>query len=134
LCDSSQPHEENFVFVLIISFIVSPLPSIKGILPQQQWVDSVFNSLSNDEKIAQLIVIRSFSNEADVPRALELVKTIMSAPYVFFRADRSGRLMLPNLYQSVVKTPLMVTIDAEWGVGMRLDSVAKFPYQLTLGP
>ena len=27
----------------------------------------------------------------------------------------------------------MITIDGEWGLGMRLDSVDKFPYQLTLG-
>ena len=27
----------------------------------------------------------------------------------------------------------MVTIDGEWGLGMRLDSVTKYPYQLTLG-
>src|SRR5437588_8352490 len=27
----------------------------------------------------------------------------------------------------------MITIDGEWGLGMRLDSVVKYPYQLTLG-
>ena len=24
-------------------------------------------------------------------------------------------------------------MDAEWGIGMRLDNVEKFPYQMTLG-
>jgi beta-glucosidase-like glycosyl hydrolase len=41
--------------------------------------------------------------------------------------------LLTNQYQALAKTPLMVTIDGEWGLGMRLDSVVKFPYQLTLG-
>ena len=38
-----------------------------------------------------------------------------------------------NIYQAIAKTPLLITTDAEWGLGMRLDSVKKFPYQLTLG-
>jgi beta-glucosidase-like glycosyl hydrolase/CubicO group peptidase (beta-lactamase class C family) len=38
-----------------------------------------------------------------------------------------------NYFQSIAKTPLMVCVDAEWGLGMRFDSVANLPFQLTMG-
>ena len=51
----------------------------------------------------------------------------------FFQGGPVRQANLTNYYQSIAKTPLMVTIDGEYGLGMRLDSVTKFPYQLTLG-
>src|SRR5688572_27487014 len=51
----------------------------------------------------------------------------------FFQGGPVRQANLTNAYQSIAKTPLMITIDGEWGLGMRLDSVIKFPYQLTLG-
>lgn len=38
-----------------------------------------------------------------------------------------------NYFQSLAKTPLLVCIDAEWGLGMRFDSVAPLNHQLMLG-
>ena len=38
-----------------------------------------------------------------------------------------------NDFQSQSKVPLLVTMDAEWGVAMRLDSVVPFPWSMTLG-
>src|SRR6185369_16024598 len=123
-------------FLFLFSFIVSvsfSFAQYKSLLPQQQWVDSVYNSLSPDEKIAQLIVIRSFSDSANVPKTIDLVKNYNVGALCFFAGGPIREVNATNLYQSLAKTPLMVTIDAEWGVGMRLDSVAKFPYQITLG-
>lgn len=40
---------------------------------------------------------------------------------------------MTNQLQSISKVPLLIGMDAEWGVAMRLDSVAAFPRQLTLG-
>jgi beta-glucosidase-like glycosyl hydrolase/CubicO group peptidase (beta-lactamase class C family) len=51
----------------------------------------------------------------------------------YFQGGPVRQALLTNLYQSLSKTPLMVTIDGEWGLGMRLDSLVKYPYQLTLG-
>ncbi|MEI9944061.1 MAG: glycoside hydrolase family 3 N-terminal domain-containing protein [Chitinophagaceae bacterium] len=51
----------------------------------------------------------------------------------FFQGGPVRQANLTNFYQGIAKTPLMVTIDAEYGLGMRLDSVTKFPYQLTMG-
>lgn len=99
------------------------------------WVDSVFNSLSEDEKIAQLMVVRAHSNlGVDHVAKLESdIKQYNVGALCFFQGGPLRQAQLTNYYQSIAKTPLLITIDAEWGLGMRLDSVIKFPYQLTLG-
>ncbi len=35
-------------------------------------------------------------------------------------------------YQQLSKNPLLISIDAEWGLGMRIDSHPPFPYPMTL--
>ena len=51
----------RILFLLLIIPLVSSA-QYKSNLTAQQWTDSVFNSLSDDEKIAQLMVIRAHSN------------------------------------------------------------------------
>src|SRR5437764_15422778 len=99
------------------------------------WVDSVFRSLSKDERIAQLMVIRAHSNLGPdhVQQVTDLIKKYNVGALCFFQGGPVRQANLTNYYQSIAKTPLMVTIDGEWGLGMRLDSVMKYPYQLTLG-
>ncbi|MBL7723198.1 MAG: serine hydrolase [Chitinophagaceae bacterium] len=107
----------------------------KSKLSKDQWVDSVFNSLSDDEKIAQLMVIRAHSNLGPdhVAKVVNDIQKYNVGALCFFQGGPVRQANLTNYYQSIAKTPLMVTIDGEWGLGMRLDSVIKFPYQLTLG-
>jgi len=104
-------------------------------LTVDQWVDSVLNSLSPEQRIAQLMVIRAHSNlGADhVAKVTSDIQKYNVGALCFFQGGPVRQANLTNSYQSMAKTPLMVTIDGEWGVGMRLDSVTKFPYQLTLG-
>lgn len=123
-----------------VVFFCCLLPNIlfaqyKSGLTREQWVDSVFNSLNDDEKIAQLMVIRAHSNlGADhVEKVTKDIKKYNVGALCFFQGGPVRQANLTNFYQGIAKTPLMVTIDGEWGLGMRLDSVAKFPYQLTIG-
>ncbi|MBO9682969.1 MAG: serine hydrolase [Flavisolibacter sp.] len=99
------------------------------------WADSVFKTLSKEEKIAQLMVIRAHSNLGPdhVRQVTDLIQKYNVGALCWFQGGPVRQANLNNYYQSIAKTPLMMTIDGEWGVGMRLDSVIKFPYQLTLG-
>ena len=99
------------------------------------WVDSVFNSLSPDEKIAQLIWIDVSSGE-DLQKqyqVAELVRKYNFGGLIFFAGKAVKQAELVNYYQSISKTPLIVAMDAEWGPGMRLDDVQPFPCNLTMG-
>ncbi|MEJ7912243.1 MAG: glycoside hydrolase family 3 N-terminal domain-containing protein [Chitinophagaceae bacterium] len=121
--------------LLALSFHSISFAQYNSQLTKQAWVDSVFRTLSKDEKIAQLIVIRAHSNlgEAHITGVTELIKKYNVGALCFFQGGPVRQANLTNFYQSFSKTPLMVTIDGEWGLGMRLDSVIKFPFQLTLG-
>ena len=107
----------------------------KSLLSEKDWVDSVAKSLSPEEKIAQLMVIRAHSNLGPdhVAQVSEIISKYNVGALCFFQGGPVRQANLTNLYQSIAKTPLMVTIDGEFGLGMRLDSVTKFPYQASLG-
>jgi beta-glucosidase-like glycosyl hydrolase/CubicO group peptidase (beta-lactamase class C family) len=119
-----------FTFIVSVSFA-----QYNSQLPAKAWVDSVFKSLSKEEKIAQLMVVRAHSNlgPEHAAKVVEEVSKYNVGALCFFQGGPVRQANLTNYYQSIAKTPLMITIDGEWGLGMRLDSVIKFPYQLTLG-
>jgi beta-glucosidase-like glycosyl hydrolase/CubicO group peptidase (beta-lactamase class C family) len=125
---------KSLVFLLFFIPLISQA-QYKSRLKSAEWVDSVFRSLSDDEKIAQLMVIRAHSNlGADhVAKVTDDIRKYNVGALCFFQGGPVRQANLTNFYQSIVKTPLMITIDGEWGLGMRLDSVTKYPYQLTLG-
>jgi beta-N-acetylhexosaminidase len=123
-----------FLLLSLIIFIGS-FAQYSSKLSANQWVDSVFKSLSKEQKIAQLMVIRAHSNlgREHVQQVVDLIQKYDVGAICWFQGGPIRQANLTNYYQSIAKTPLMMTIDAEWGLGMRLDSVVKFPYQLTLG-
>ena len=102
---------------------------------EKKWVKHQFKSLSLDEKIAQLMVIRAHSNwdTKKVDSLADLIKQYNIGGLCFFQGGPIRQAIQTNNYQRIAKTPLLITIDAEWGVGMRLDSVDMFPRQLSLG-
>ncbi|MFD2248358.1 glycoside hydrolase family 3 N-terminal domain-containing protein [Pontibacter ruber] len=100
-----------------------------------QWVDSVMKSLTPEERIAQLIMIPVYSNknQAHIDSISNLIKTYKVGGLIFFQGGPVRQAKMTNRYQSESKVPLMVTIDGEWGLSMRLDSTMGFPYQMALG-
>jgi beta-N-acetylhexosaminidase len=127
--------KKRLLTILALVLVFSSFAQYSSRLSKQAWVDSVFKSLSPDEKIAQMMVIRAHSNlpQDHVNGVINLIKKYNVGALCFFQGGPVRQANLTNLYQSLAKTPLMVTIDGEWGLGMRLDSVIDFPYQLTLG-
>ena len=121
-------------FFCVISFVCSHA-QYRSSLSEKAWVDSVFESLPKSERIAQLMVIRAHSNLGPdhVAQVRDLITKYNVGALCFFQGGPVRQAVLTNQYQALTKTPLMVTIDGEWGLGMRLDSVTRFTYQLTLG-
>lgn len=109
---------------------------------RSQWVDSVFNSLGQDEKIAQLMVLRTTELIDRKTMKIAYYDSAVAAAIqkynigaiCLFQGSATWQANMLNRLQSLAKTPLMVCIDAEYGLGMRiLDSIRRYPYQLTLG-
>ncbi|GAA0531915.1 glycoside hydrolase family 3 N-terminal domain-containing protein [Chitinophaga japonensis] len=100
-----------------------------------RWADSVFNSLTPEERIAQLIIIRAHSNlgQEHVNQVVNDIRNNKVGGVCFFQGGPVRQANLTNYYQAISKVPLLVSIDGEWGLGMRLDSVISLPRNLMLG-
>ena len=99
------------------------------------WVDSVMQKLSPNERIAQLIMVAAYSNRDSKHKEeiLKLIKEQKIGGLIFFQGTAKKQVQLMNDYQLVAEVPLLGAIDAEWGLGMRLDNTISFPYQMALG-
>ena len=134
-----EPHHMKKLFLFCLSALI-----FTSITAQQfyehtpeadKWVRKQFRKLSKDQRIAQLMIIRAHSNlGADhVKEVTDLIKKYNVGGLCFFQGGPVRQANLTNEYQKIAKTPLMIAIDGEWGLGMRLDSVINFPRQLMMG-
>ena len=100
-----------------------------------QWVDSVFNSLSPDARIGQLIIAAVTPSGNDATREIvkRLVTQNMVGGLIYEKSTIAEQAEVTNLAQSLATVPLMITIDGEWGLGMRLKEVPNFQRNLILG-
>ncbi|MEE2699741.1 MAG: glycoside hydrolase family 3 N-terminal domain-containing protein [Bacteroidota bacterium] len=102
---------------------------------ETQWVDSIFSTLSEEERIAQLFMVAAYSNkdEKHKDEISSLVQNYKIGGLMFLQGSPTKQVQLINHYQSIANTPLMIALDAEWGPAMRLDSIMRFPWQMCLG-
>ena len=99
------------------------------------WADSVIENLTIDEKIGQLFMVIAYSNKSENHKKeiSRLIKKHKIGGLMFLQGGPKRQAILTNYYQSISKIPLMIALDAEWGVSMRLDSALRFPWQMTIG-
>ncbi|MBP7409488.1 MAG: serine hydrolase [Flavobacteriales bacterium] len=105
------------------------------LVPSTPWADSVFSTLSLDERIAQLMMVAAYSNK-DARHETEIEQLVRErniGGLIFFQGGPARQAKLTNRYQAAAKTPLLLGMDLEWGLAMRLDSTIRFPRQMTLG-
>ena len=123
------------VIVLFTQVATAQWPAGDTTLPERHWVDSVYLSLTSDERIAQLFIIRSKANGDTLlmRQVADLVTNYNIGGICFFKGGPVKQAQVTNRYQQLAKTPLLVSIDGEWGLGMRLDSTISFPRQMSLG-
>ncbi len=99
------------------------------------WADSVYKSLSIEQRIAQLLMIRVHTDQHDdyYKKIEDIVKKHNIGGLAFFRGGPERQVQLTNHLQNEAQTPMLIAMDAEWGLSMRLDSTVTFPRQMTLG-
>jgi beta-N-acetylhexosaminidase len=108
---------------------------IQSLNQKNQWVDSVFNKMNRRKKVAQLFFVRALTNKGQgyEDSVAKIIKKEQVGGLVFFQGGPVRQADLENRYQALVKVPLLIAMDGEWGLGMRLDSTTSFPFQMTLG-
>ncbi|MDA9576101.1 serine hydrolase [Flavobacteriaceae bacterium] len=112
----------------------SPLVSNDS-LAQKQWVDSIYNAMTLKQKVGQLFMVQAFSDEKKLQKSklLELIKNQHIGGLIYSNGGPLRQAKLDNELQAASKIPLLVGMDAEWGLSMRLDSTYAFPWNMTLG-
>lgn len=119
----------------VIAQQMSPLVVENDLENQQIWVDSVYDSMSLQEKVGQLFMVDVFSRDpkAKTDKIKRLITQYHIGGVIFSKGGPHLQATLTNEFQALSKTKLMIAMDAEWGLAMRLDSTFAYPWNMTLG-
>ena len=133
-----------FYTFLTISVFLSPEYSAqyqpKNINKQElekarQWVDKTYNSLSQDEKLGQLFITALYTNKDQnhINFVRQLVNKEKIGGIILMQDNAAQEIDLVNEFQESSRIPLLIGMDAEWGLYQRIAAAHKFPWAITLG-
>ena len=131
-------------YFLLLSLLISEVNAQKSFDPllvtdeeleQSIWVDSIYSSMTLKEKVGQLFVIQAFSNKNKNHKdnIINIIRNNNIGGIIFSKGSAHKQVDLTNDFQSESSIPLLIGMDAEWGLNMRLDSTFSFPWNMTLG-
>ena len=131
----------KFKILIIITLLLSTIAKAQetGIVAysdsELKWADSVLNTLSTRQKIAQLIMLSVYSNKDTTynKETIELFKNLQLGGIIFMQGGPVRQALLCNQIQAELQIPALVSIDAEHGLAMRLDSTLYYPRAMALG-
>lgn len=100
-----------------------------------QWVDKTYRSLSQDEKLGQLFIVALYTNkgENEINNVRNIVTNDKIGGLILMQDDAAREINLVNEFQQKSRVPLMIGMDAEWGLFQRIAAAHKFPWAMTLG-
>lgn len=101
----------------------------------QQWVDKTYKNLSQDEKLGQLFIVALYTNKGEdyISQVRTIVANDKIGGLILMQDDAAREINLVNEFQQKSKVPLMIGMDAEWGLYQRIATAHKFPWAMTLG-
>ncbi|MCD0453902.1 glycoside hydrolase family 3 protein [Chryseobacterium sp. LC2016-27] len=131
----------NFLLITVLfSVNVSAQYQPKDISKQdlkkaKEWVNQTYNSLSQDEKLGQLFIVALYTNkdENHINQVRNIVTNDKIGGLILMQDDAAKEINLVNEFQQKSKVPLMIGMDAEWGLYQRINTAHKFPWAMTLG-
>lgn len=100
-----------------------------------QWVDSVFRTLTLEQRVAQLFI--PIINPHGGTSTDALVRTFMGkyemGGYILSEGSLKECAHVVELARKESKIMPLVTIDGEWGLSMRVPTTPRFPHNMGLG-
>ncbi|SEQ40778.1 beta-glucosidase [Hyunsoonleella jejuensis] len=131
----------HFLYILLFTCAlisgqnnINPLQS-EDLEAQIKWVDSVYNSMTLKERVGQLYMVQVMSNQNSVikNRVIKLIRENHIGGIIYSNGGPKRQASLNNELQAISNLPMLIGMDAEWGLSMRLDSTYAFPYNMALG-
>ncbi|MFK7809320.1 MAG: glycoside hydrolase family 3 N-terminal domain-containing protein [Saprospiraceae bacterium] len=135
----------TLILIFFLLFSTNEVPSnntptstaSKSLQAETDWVNEQFDQMSEAERLGQLFMIRAHSDLGPdhIAKVKNQIKKYHVGSLCFFQGTPEKQAELTNEYQQLsLRVPLMIAMDAEWGLGMRLKkSTISFPYHLTMG-
>ena len=99
------------------------------------WVDSVFKTLNTEEQLAQLImpIVYPSQNTQDIKREEQRFSKFKWGGILYQKGLMAHQLIMNKRLQQTNSIPLLIALDGEWGLYMRLKDAPRFPRNLGLG-
>ena len=138
------------VFILLFTLLanglfVSSSPAQAAVTPAftpskkaWKWADKQLAKMSVEEKVGQTVYIglnAKFANE-DSQYFKDLKHQVLDnhiGGIIFFGAPIYETAVMINRAQEMAKLPLLMSLDAETGIGMRFEDVTNFPWAMAVG-
>jgi beta-N-acetylhexosaminidase len=101
------------------------------------WADKQLKKMSVDEKVGQLVHVginaRFVNQDSAFFQSLKRdVEENKIGGIIFFGAPLYETTLLANRMQKLGKVPLLISLDAETGIGMRFEDVTNFPWAMAM--
>lgn len=128
-----------FFFLLLNILIIGQYQpkniSKEDLKKAHDWVNSTYNSLNQDEKLGQLFIVALYTNKGEdyISNVRNLVINEKLGGLILMQDDAEREINLVNEFQSKSKVPMLIGMDAEWGLFQRIATAHKFPWAITLG-
>ena len=105
------------------------------ILTKDQWVTEQMEKMTPDEKIAQLMMVTVYPRQSENSKnsMIEVIKTFKPGGILVMQGSPVKTARWINEFQENSAVPLLVAIDGEWGISMRMDSTVVYPYAQAIG-
>lgn len=109
--------------------------SAKQLKDADIWVQNTYNALSQDEKLGQLFIVALYTNKGEdyISNVRNLVQKEKLGGLILMQDDAAREITLLNEFQKASKVPMLIGMDAEWGLFQRIPTAHKFPWAITLG-
>ncbi len=129
---SLKKYKNSFLALLFISLTQSIYS--QDVDSCSLWVDSVFSTMSDEERIGQLFVynVPATTDSYTTKSLMNAVEKRKVGGLLFWNGSLESQAQLTNMAQAASKVPLFVTMDGEWGLAMRLKNALRYPKKMTL--
>ena len=129
-----------FVFLILACFNASGQYLPKNTTKKEarkagKWANKTYKSLSQDEKLGQLFIVALYTNRGEdfISNVRNVVEKDKIGGLILMQDDAAREINLVNEFQAKSKVPLMIGMDAEWGLFQRIPAAHKYPWAMTLG-
>lgn len=99
------------------------------------WVDSVFKTLTTEEQLAQLImpIVYPSKDAQAIKKEEQRFSKFKWGGILYQKGLMAHQLIMNKRLQQTNSIPLLIALDGEWGLYMRLKDAPRFPRNLGLG-